>query len=339
MATVTTIGLDLAKNVFQVHGVDKHGKVVLKKKLSRARILSFFSNLSPSIVGIEACGGAHHWARKISTLGHTVRQMSPQFVKPYVKSNKNDANDAEAICEAVSRPNMRFVTTKNIEQQDIQALHRIRNRLVGSRTALSNQTRGLLLELGIALPQGIAHLRMQLPRIVEDVDNSLTLLERDYLSDLYSELVELDEKVTSYDTKLSIICKQSEECRRLMKVPGIGPLSATAIVAAVGQAKEFKNGRELSAWLGLVPRQDSSGGKTKLQGISKRGDTYLRTLLIHGARAVLFRHRTREDDPGQWIRGVYARRGMNRAIVAQANKTARIAWAVLARGEEYRTAA
>ncbi len=339
MSTITTIGLDLAKRYFQVHGVNKQGKVVLKKKLSRESVLSFFANLPPCLVGMEACGGSHHWAREIVKFGHTVKQISPQFVKPYVKSNKNDANDAEAICEAVSRPSMRFVPTKSIEQQDIQALHRIRSRLVGNRTALANQTRGLLLELGVAIPQGIRHLRTMLPQIIEDMENNQTLLERDYLSDLYSELVELDEKVASYDAKLSVICKQSEECRRLLKVPGIGPLSATAIVAAVGQAKDFKNGRELSAWLGLVPSQHSSGGKTKLQGISKRGDTYLRTLLIHGARTVTYHHRTKEDDKGQWIRGVCARRGINRAVVAQANKTARIAWVILAKGEEYRKAA
>jgi len=339
METVTTIGLDLAKRFFQVHGVNKLGKVVLRKKLSREAVLSFFANVSPCVVGMEACGGSHHWAREISKLGHIVRQMSPQFVKPYVKANKNDANDAEAICEAVSRPNMRFVPTKSIERQDIQALHRIRDRLVGSRTAIVNQARGLLLELGIALPQGIGRLRALLPLIIEDLGNNLTLLERDYLSDLYSELVELDEKVNSYGAKLSIISKQSEDCQRLMKIPGIGPLSATAIVAAVGQGKDFKNGREFSAWLGLVPKQHSSGGKTKLQGISKRGNTYLRKLLIHGARAVMYYRRSREDEAGEWLRGVCARRGMNRAVVAQANKTARIVWAVLAKGEAYREAA
>ena len=339
MAIITTIGLDLAKRYFQVHGVDKQGKVVLKKKLSREGVLSFFGNLPPCLVGMEACGGSHYWAREIGKFGHTVRQINPQFVKPYVKSNKNDANDAEAICEAVSRPSMRFVTTKSIEQQDIQALHRIRDRLVGNRTALANQTRGLLLELGIAMPQGIRHLRTMLPIIIEDLDNNQTLLEKDYLSDLYSELVELDEKVAVYDAKLAAICKQSAECMRLLKVPGIGPLSATAIVAAVGQAKEFKNGREFSAWLGLVPRQNSSGGKTKLQGISKRGDIYLRTLLIHGARAVAYRVSSGKDARSEWLRAVCDRRGMNRAVVARANKTARIVWAVLAKGEDYKEAA
>ena len=234
-------------------------------------MLSFFGNLPPCLVGMEACWGSHYWAREIGKFGHTVRQMSPQFVKPYVKSNKNDANDAEAICEAVSRPNMRFVTTESIEQQDIQALHRIRDRLVGHRTALANQTRWLLLELGVAMPQGIRHLRTMLPISIEHLDNDQTLLEKDYLSDLYSELVELDEKIAVYDAKLAAICKQSAECLRLLKVPGIGPFSATAIVAAVGQAKEFKNGREFSAWLGLVPRQNSSLDGLR-QGWSRKGN-------------------------------------------------------------------
>ncbi len=339
MNTVTTIGLDLAKQVFQVHGVDKRGKVVIKKRLSRGKVLGFFANLPPAVVGMEACGGSHYWAREIAKLGHTVRQMSPQFVKPYVKTNKNDANDAEAICEAVSRPNMRFVPTKSMEQQDILALHRIRERLVGHRTAVANQARGLLLELGIALPRGIRHLRAELPRIVEDLDNALTLLERDFLSDLYSEIVEIDDKVAKYNAMLSSICRQSEECRRLTKVGGIGPLCATAMVAAVGRGREFKKGREFSAWVGLVPRHRGTGGKARLLGISKRGDAYLRKLFIHGARAVVRCCQKKQDGRSLWLKGVISRRGINRAVVAQANKTARIAWAVLARGEDYREAA
>ncbi len=339
MAIVTTIGLDLAKNVFQVHGVDNQGNDVLKKKVSRNKVLDFFVNLPPCIVGLEACGGAHYWANEISKFGHNVRQMPPQYVKPYVKTNKNDANDAEAICEAVSRPNMRFVHTKNVEQLDIQAVHRIRSRLVGNRTALANQVRGLLLEVGIALPQGILHLRKQLPRICENLDERLTYLEIDYLSDIYTELVELDEKINKYESIITAFCHQSELCKRIIKIPGVGPLTATAIVAAVGDARNFKNGREFSASLGLVPRQHSSGGKTQLQGISKRGDTYLRMLLIHGARTVVRHSITKQDVNSQWIQGVVARRGIHRAIAAQANKTARKVWAVLAKNEEYRMAA
>lgn len=262
--------------------------------------------------------------------------MSPQFVKPYVKSNKNDMNDGEAICEAVGRPSMRFVAIKSVEQQDIQALHRIRSRLVANRTALANQVRGLLLELGIPIRQGIRHLRSQFPMIIKDQCNALTLVERDYLSDLYTELVDLDEKVSSYGTKLAQISRQSEECRRLMKISGVGVLSATALVAAVRDAKSFRNGRHMAAWLGLVPRQNSSGRKTRLQGISKRGETYLRTLLIHEARAVTYHQYTKDDERYRWLQDVCARRGINRAVVAQANKSARIIWAVLAKAEDYR---
>lgn len=336
---VTTVGLDTAKRFFQVHGVNKFGKVVIRKKLTRSKVLSFFANLPPCLVGIEASCGSHYWAREIEKLGHIVKQMSPQYVKPYVKTNKNDANDAEGVCEAVTRPSMRFVPTKSMEQQDILALHRIRQRLVGQRTALANQARGLLLELGISIPQGIRNLRIALPQIVEDLDNQLSLLGRDYISDLYSELVDLDEKVTRYDRKIQWIATQSEECRRLCKVPGVGALTATALVASVGDAKFFKNGRQMAAWLGLVPKQNSTGGKTRLQGISKRGDVYLRKLLMHGARALIRHRESRKGPRGEWLRGVVERRGINRATAAQANKTVRIAWAVLAKNEDYQEAA
>lgn len=339
MSKLTTIGLDLAKRSFQVHGVDRRGKVILRKKLSRENVLAFFANLPPCLVGMEACGGAHHFAREIEKLGHTVRQMSPQYVKPYVKRDKNDANDAEAICEAVTRPNMRFVPTKSVEQQDILALHRIRERLVASRTAIANQARGLLLELGLIIPQGIRHVRAHLPRICEDLENYLTLIERDYLSDLYAELVELDEKVAKYDKLLLGVGKTSEECTRLMAIPGVGVLTATAVVAAVGEGKDFRNGREFSAWLGLVPRQHSTGGRQRLLGMSKRGDVYLRKLLMHGARSVVRHSKAKEDGRSLWLQGVATRRGAHRAIGAQANKTARIIWAVLAKGQEYKAAA
>lgn len=339
MSKVTTIGLDLAKRSFQVHGVDRQGKAILRKKLSRENVLAFFANLPPCLVGMEACGGAHHFAREIEKLGHMVRQMSPQYVKPYVKRDKNDANDAEAICEAVSRPNMRFVPTKSVEQQDVLALHRIRERLVANRTAIANQARGLLLELGLAIPQGIRHVRAHLPRICEDLKNCLTLIERDYLSDLYTELVELDERVAKYDKLLLAVGKASKACARLMAIPGVGVLTATAVVAAVGEGKDFRNGREFSAWLGLVPRQHSTGGRQRLFGLSKRGDVYLRKLLMHGSRSVVRHSKAKEDGRSKWLNGVAARRGTCRAIGAQANKTARIIWAVLAKDQEYKAAA
>lgn len=339
MSRVTTIGLDLAKRSFQVHGVDRQGKVILRKKLSRENVLAFFANLPPCLVGMEACGGAHYFAREIEKLGHMVRQMSPQYVKPYVKRDKNDANDAEAICEAVTRPNMRFVPTKSVEQQDVLALHRIRERLVANRTAIVNQARGLLLELGLVIPQGIRHVRAHLPRICEDLTNCLTLIERDYLSDLYTELVELDERVAKYDKLLLEVGKASEACARLMAIPGVGVLTATAVVAAVGEGKDFRNGREFSAWLGLVPRQHSTGGRQRLLGLSKRGDVYLRKLLMHGSRSVVRHSKAKQDGRSMWLNGVAARRGTYRAIGAQANKTARIIWAVLAKGQDYRAAA
>ena len=336
---IAVIGLDLAKNVFQVHGVDEHGKTVLSKKLARAKVLTFFANQPPCLVGMEACGGSHFWAREIAKFGHNVKQMPPQFVKPYVKTNKTDARDAEAICEAVTRPGMRFVPTKSIEQQDVLALHRIRERHVAARTAVANQARGLLLELGVVIPQGIRKLRTQLPLICEDLENSLTTIERSYLYDLYAELAEKDDKIIQYDHILANICKDSEQCRLLMSIPGIGLLGATAIVASIGDGKEFSNGRQLAAWLGLVPKQHSSGGKTRMQGISKRGDAYLRRLLIHGSRAVVKYSFKKTDGQSTWLNEVISRRGTHKAIAAQANKTARIIWAVLTKGAPFQAAA
>ena len=338
MSRITIIGLDLAKNVFQVHGVDQRGRVVLRRRLSRAKVLPFFVNLPACLVGIEVCGGSNFWGRKLRELGHDVRQMSPQHVKPYVKTNKNDYNDAEAICEAVSRPNMRFVPIKSIEQQDIQILHRIRDKLVRKRTSVANQSRGFLLEYGIAVPKGLAKIRSQLPQILEDESNELSLLARDFLSDLYEQLVYLDEKITQYDRRMKVLFKQSEECQRIGKIPGIGPQTATAIVAAVGKASTFKNGRELAAWLGLVPRQHSSGGRDRLLGISKRGDVYLRKLLIHGARSVVRRCYLKKDRVSLWLQGLIARRGKNKAAVALANKNARMIWVLLAKQQEYKAA-
>lgn len=335
---ITTLGIDIAKSVFQLHGVDDRGQPVLRRKVNRRQLLTCLSNLGPCLIGMEACGGAHYWARELQKLGHEVRLMSPQFVKPYVKTNKNDRNDAEAICEAVARPNMRFVSIKAIEQQDIQAVHRIRARLVRERTALVNQARGLLSEYGVTIELGVAKVRRALPSILEDAENDLSDDARELFADLYQGLVELDDRIAQYDRRIKRLHERDPVCQRISKVAGVGPMTATAIVAAVGDANNFKNGRQLAAWLGLFPRHVASGGKSKLLGISKRGDRYLRTLLIHGARAALYRARRKDDRHSRWINQVRDRRGTNRACVALANKNARIIWALMAHGDEYRQA-
>jgi transposase len=339
MARVTMIGMDLAKYVFHIYGVDERGKQIMRKKLSRAKVLEFFANLPACRIGVEACCGANYWARKIEELGHEVKMISPQYVKPYVKTNKNDYNDAEAICEALSRPNMRFVPMKSREQQDIQMIHRLLERLKSDRTATANQARSYLLENGIALPKGINRIRKGLPVLIEDLENELSIITRDCLSNLYAHLLYLDERIAEYDHRLSVIAKQSEHCQRLLKIDGVGVLVATAIFAAAGNGSEFKNGRHFAAWLGLVPRQHSTGGRTRLLGISKHGNKHLRTLLILGAHSVVHRCGKKGDKASKWLQGVLERGGGNKAAVAQANKTARIVWAILTSGEEYKKAA
>jgi transposase len=328
----TTIGLDIAKSCFQVHGVDVHGKTALQKRLRRTQVLGYFANLPTCLIGIEACGSAHYWARELSKLGHEVKLMSPQFVKAYVKTNKNDARDAEAICEAVARPNMRFVPIKTIEQQELLMLHRARQRLIQARTAQANQLRGLLAEFGFVLPQGLPALERDFPTILADTENVLSSRLRERFSDLFRQLRELGEMVANWEREILSWHRENPMSRRLQKIPGIGPLTASAFVASVGDARTFKSGRQLAAWLGLVPRQDSSGGKIRLLGISKRGDRYLRTLLILGARSVLAR---RKPTPGDWLERLKARCHPNIVAVALANKTARIIWALLVHNREY----
>jgi transposase len=330
------VGIDLAKRCFHLYGADARGERVLSKKLTRARLPGFIAQLPACTIGMEACGSAHHWARTFRAYGHEVRLIAPQFVKPFVKSNKNDAADAEAICEAVQRPNMRFVAVKRIDQQDIQALHRMRSLVVGQRTALVNQTRGLLLEFGIEVAQGRAALQRRLPEIVEDAENGLSERFRGELHRLYLELRHLNERVAHYDTQIEQIAQDNLQAQALMQLPGVGAKGATALLAAVGEDPGLlKNGRGLAAWLGLVPRQHSTGGKDRLLGISKRGDVYLRQLLIHGARSVL-RFAERKDDPlSRWATALKARRHPNVAAVALANKLARIAYAILTSGEAY----
>lgn len=336
---LTRIGLDTAKQVFQVHGVDEHGKTRLQKQLARARVLEFFANLPPCLVGMEACAGTHYWARELGKLGHTVRLMAGQFVAPYRKSGKNDANDAEAICEAVGRPNMRFVAVKSVEQQAILAVHRARSLLVEERTALVNQIRGLLGEFGIAVAQGIDRLRRAMPELLEDGENGLPGLARETFAELLGQLRATDVRVAHYDWRIEALAREMNAAKRLMAMAGIGPVTATALVATVGDAKVFSNGRQFAAWLGLTPRQHSSGGKSKLGRISKRGDVYLRTLLIHGARSALRLTMNKSDPKSQWAEALKQRRCNNIAAVALAARHARIIWAMLARGTEYRLVA
>ena len=339
MAQVTTLGVDIAKNGVCLHGVDAQGHVIIQKRLARQKVLPFIARLPSCLIGMEASGGAHYWAREFTKLGHTVKLMSPQFVKPYVQSQKNDPNDAAGICEAVARPRMRRVPVKSVAQQDVQALHRIRERQITARTALINQIRGLLAEYGIVIPQRASQVRHRLPFVLEDAENGLTATAREWLQALAEELQALDQRLAITDRHIAQVFEADEACQRLAQLAGIGPLTATALVVAVGDATVFKHGRQFAAWLGLVPRQRSTGGKTTLLGITKGGNRYLRTLLIHGARAVLRVVARKTDGWSRWLQRVKARRGANCASVAQAHKTARVAWALLAKGDRYRRAA
>lgn len=335
---VVRIGLDLAKYVFEVHGVDSHEKVVVRKTLRRNAVAHFFANLPPCLVGMEASNGAHYWTRVLTEFGHQVRLISPQFVTPYVKSNKNDRNDAEAICEAVGRPSMRFVPPKSVDQLAVQAVHRIHRRLVADRIRLVNQIRGLLSEHGIVIARDITQLRRGLANIVGSSNDSLSDLVRSLMRELQVEMAELDQRITSYDRRIREIFRNSEQCQRLGKIEGIGPVTATALIAAVGDRTCVRNGRQFAAWLGLVPKQRSSGGRARLFGISKRGDRYLRTLMIHGARAALGRAGGKQDPRSLWLGKLRQRRHPNVAAVALANKNARIVWAMLSGNASYEPA-
>lgn len=337
--SIKRVAIDLAKDNFRLHGVNEHGKAVLREPVKRARLAETIQNIPACEIVMEACGSAHYWARLFEAMGHQVKLISPQHVKPFVMRNKNDANDARAICEAADRPDMRFVPIKSVAQQEIQAIHRIRSLLIKNRTALVNQIRGLLAEQGIVLPQAVASLRQQMPIVIEDTAARLTPVLRELMADQYTQLQEMDERIADYDRRLQLAHRQSEASRRIEAVPGVGLLTATAMVAAVGKATDFRNGRQFAAWLGLTPMQHSSGGKERLLGISKRGDTYLRTLLIHGARAVVVRAASKSDPLSQWINRIRARRGLNIAIVAYANKMARMIWVLLARETEFQMAA
>ena len=331
---LTTIGIDLAKNVFQVHGADEKGKAVLKKQLKRTQLLAFFANLRPCRIGMEACGSAHYWARKLEGLGHTVQLIAPQYVKPFVKRNKNDAADAEAICEAMARPNMPAVPIKTIEQQAILSVHRARQGFVKARTAQANQIRGLLAEYGIVIAKGLGNIAKRVPQILEDGENDLPGSFRLLIGRLADHLKALDRQVGELEAQIQLWHRENGASQKLAKIPGIGPMTASAMAASIGDARNFKSGRQLAAWLGIVPRQHSSGGKSTLLGISKRGDSYLRTLLIHGARA-LIRVAERKPQADPWLRNLLARRHKNVAAVALANKNARTIWALLAHDRDY----
>src|ERR1700726_4902441 len=326
---IQILGIDLAKNVFQLHGVDRKGRLVLVRRVRGEQLLKVLGELEPCLIGIEASTGAFYWQRQFEKLGHAVKIMAPQYVKPFVRRQKNDSNNAEAICTAVQQRNMRFVPKKTLEQQDIQALHRARQRLVNHRTALISQMRGLLLDRGIAIAVSATRARRLIPKILAVPSDELTELMREIVSSLYAFMLQIDERIKAFDRKIDAIFKASDVCQRIGKIRGIGPKTATAMIAAIGNGSDFKNGRLLAAWLGLVPRQHSSGDKRMTMGISKRGSQHLRSLLVHGARAVVRTAANKHDRQNQWVNDLRERRGFNRATVAVANKTARIIWAVL----------
>lgn len=334
MENITVVGIDLAKNIFQIHAVNGYGVVVIKRALKRVSVLKFFANLPPCLIGMEACASAHFWARELTKQGHTVKLMAPQFVKPYVKSNKNDVNDAEGICEAVSRPNMRFVALKSEEQQALLLVHRERDGIIKERTALINRIRATLAEFGIVVAVGPRKLSAWFAQELQTQETLPEALLR-HIHRMKARLNQLETDLALYDREIDMASRDNEQCRRLEQVPGIGRLTASALVATVGSGHEFKSGRQLSAWLGLVPKQCSSGGKTRLLGISKRGDGYLRRLFIHGARAVL-RHMNPDRRVTEWLGSLSGRAHKNVVIVALANKLARIAWSLLANRTDYR---
>ncbi len=340
------IGIDLAKNVFHVCIMNRTGRVLRRHRTSRRQLFDFVVKHCEGVISVEACGGSHYWARRFKEAGFEVRVVPAQFVKPFVKSNKNDEIDAEAICEAASRPQMRFVSVRSEEQQDIQNLHRIRERMVRARTALGNEIRGFLLEYGIVIPKGLGHVRRALPALLEEQSTLRSPLWLRTFHELWEELKALDERISRHEQELSKISQDDALCQRLLEIPGVGELTATAIVAAVGDAKAFKNGRQFAAWLGLTPKQHSTGGKARLGHISKRGDKYLRKLLVQGARSSAIaaaRRRNHKDTlkrnltlTDKWFFKVAGRRGDGRAVVALANKNARRIWTVLAKKQDFK---
>ena len=333
---ITTIGLDLAKHIFHTVACDAHGKAVKRNKLRRDQVLAYFAQQAPCLVGMEACASSSYWARELEKLGHKARPMAAREVKAYLSGNKNDFNDARAIAEAVTRPKVRSVAIKTETQQDLQALHRMRELSVKQRTALSNQLRGLLGEYGIAIPKTLTALRQRLPELM--ASNRLSAAFKELLGEGYSELPEFDARIKRHDQRVKQQVKRIEACLLLMTIPGFGPVLASTFYSVIGQGKDFNRARDVSAAVGVVPRQHSSGGKDNLLGISKRGNARLRYLLVHGARAVVRAATTKNDPLSRWVNALHQRRGYNKASVALANKMARIGWAVLQSGEPYRRA-
>ena len=334
---IVTMGIDLAKNVFQLHGVDANGETVLRRRLTRGKFLAFFASLPPCLIGMEACSGAHHWAREFRSLGHEVRLMPAQYVKPYVKRGKHDAADAEGICEAVTRPTMRFVAIKGTGQQSILMQHRVRELLVKQRTMLANAVRGHMAEFGIVVAQGLCNITKLETILLDQSDDCIPNIAGDVLSLIFQQMRDLNEKIDALERSLRTWHKNNEASKRLATIPGVGPLTASALVATIGDVTHFKSGRQLAAWLGLTPMEHSTGGKSRCGKISKRGDAYIRRLLIHGARAVVRQRSRKNARPSPWLDGLLARRPKNVATVALANKNARAVWALMKTKEVYRS--
>jgi transposase len=336
MQAVTTIGLDIAKSVFQVHGIDAEGSVIVRRQLKRRYVLAFFQKLPPCVVGLEACASAHYWARELQALGHTVRMMPPAYVKPYVKRHKNDATDAEAICEAATRPTMRFVTIKTPEQQSCLMLHRTRHLFIRQQTAVINSIRAHLAEFGIVAPVGRKGVEQLLGVVADSSDQRLPEIARACVAALGAQLQTLKAQILQFDRLIMAWHRSNEASKRLDEIPGVGPALATALVASIADPKAFRSGRDFSAWIGLVPKQNSSGGKERLGNISKRGDRYLRSLFTAGALAVIRYAKIHGTKHRPWLTALLARRPTKVAAIALANKIARMTWAIMARGERYK---
>jgi transposase len=335
MSNITLLAIDLAKNVFQLHGTDKTGKAILKKKITRTKLLESIAQLPTCNIYMEACGSANYWGREFKKLGHEVKLINPKYVKPYVKRNKNDMNDAAGIAAAARDPDMRFCSVKTEAQQDVQSIHRIRSLAIQQRTAIANQLRGILAEYGITIAQGINNIRNRLPEILGENLNNMGVQILECLAILFENFKSLDKQIVSYDKKIKNMFVKNETCKKLATIPGIGELNATILASILGTGGDFKNGRHFAAFLGLVPKQHSSGGKNRFLGISKGGDTYIRTLLVHGARTVLRWVDNKTGSQNMWLKNLAVRRGKNKAAVALANKMARIAWSLVHTNTEY----
>lgn len=336
MSKVKVIGIDLAKSVFHIFCTDSSGKALAKHKVGRDKLLAILGQYSDCQVFMEACGSSHYWGRQISALGHDVKLIAPQFVKPFLKSNKNDYLDAEATAEAGTRQNMRFVPIKSQWHQDMMLLHRVRERLIKCRVALSNEIRGFLLEYGVEMPVGKNRFTKELPSVLENRSGLISALALSELHELADEFRNLEKRIETCDKKIALQVRSNEDCQRMQKLKGVGPIIASAIVASTPDPHAFKNGRQFAAWLGLVPRQHSTGGQNNLLGISKRGDPYLRKQLIHGCRSAIYRSKPDTDQLSNWVTQVKQRRGCNKAIVALANKNARLLWAIMTKKENFK---